>query len=121
MTTIHPATPEQMPEPEEMPEQYYGYDHDENPMVAGAEWQPGDPIYARCSSGYARQLFQVLPDVERGTGYWDEYWCHDCEVMWAHWADDPAPAPCWFCGRETPPPNDAKESDLRLAIMAGRW
>lgn len=115
----HPATPEMMPEPENLPGNVWRGDHTTNEMVDGP-WEPGDPIWLGHGT-YTRQMFQLLPDNEGIGTWWDHYWCHNCDVFWACWAEDPAEAPCWLCDQPTASPSDEKERELRLRLVKERW
>lgn len=119
MTTA--TSPEQMPEPEELPGCVPWSDHRPNEMVAGDDWVPGEPLYSSHSGGYVRQLFQLMPDNEHGGYYWDDYWCHACDVLWPCWVNDKADAPCWYCGAATASPHDEKENAYRYEQLKGKY
>lgn len=109
-----PPSPEDMPEPAFLPYVaiYSTGAHRENLRAEyGDEWQPGEPLYFRGGGGYVRQLFQLLPDVEGSGMYGDQYWCHDCDVLWG--TSDGLPV-CWMCEQQVRPPSDRDEVDHRV-------
>lgn len=91
--------------------------HEANEMVAGADWEPGEPLYGTCTGGFSRQLFQIIPDPI--ACWWGMYWCHDCDVIWSEYewdgdrvAEKVSPN-CWMCGAVARHPDDAKEQEFR--------
>jgi hypothetical protein len=91
--------------------------HEPNEMIAGEDWEPGEPLYGVCSGGFSRQLFQLIPDPI--ACWWGMYWCHDCDVVWGEYEWDGERAAkkvspnCWMCGKQVRHPDDAKEHEYR--------